>query len=75
MQYSTLTFKKVKHLEIVKRAYLRTKCICITYRRDFEPGIQRLINDLKQGCENSLCKLCEDAGIPIVKDLCSLSIK
>lgn len=48
-----IDFLKGKVCRNCKRAYLRSKYTYIAYRRDFEPGIQRVINDLKQGCENS----------------------
>lgn len=53
--------------ESVNRAYLRSNSKCITYSRNFEPRIHRVIHDLNEGTGNSTIKLCEAVGAPVVK--------
>lgn len=70
-----IVFLKGKNCVKCKKGIFDIKMYMYYLQKEFEPIIQRVINDLKQGCENSPFKLCENAGTPTVKGLCSFSIK
>jgi hypothetical protein len=53
--------------ESVNRAYLKTNSKCITYSRNFEPRIHRVVHSINEGHGSSTLKLCEAVGAPLVK--------
>lgn len=53
--------------ESVNRAYLKTNAKCITYSRNFEPRIHRVVHGINEGHGNSTLQLCEAVGAPVVK--------